>query len=407
MTSENYLLGRQPILNRDEELVAYELLFRSAGSLTADVTDATHASASVIINTLTSFGIEDILGGHKGFINMELELLMDDSLFILPKEQVVIELLESLQVTPELVERCRFLKNSGFTLAIDDHEYSPVYHDLYEIVDIIKIDLMLTPHEQLAEMVKRFEGYSLQLLAEKVETQEQFKHCLDLGFDLFQGYYFAKPLVMEKKRMDDSGATLLKLMRLFCDDAELPEIEMTFRGDPGLTYKLLVLVNSVGVGCINNIDTVRHAIAILGRQQIKRWVQLSLFATGDQRGIDSPMVDMAAVRAGFMENLTGCNSSLGGSFDTDKAFMTGILSILEKIYDIPMDEVIRKLNLSNDVKDALVSQQGELGLLLHVAELLEEMDFDHISMHLDEIGLSIDDVLLAQQKAFSWRKGMS
>jgi c-di-GMP-related signal transduction protein len=113
MTSEKYLLGRQPILNRDEELVAYELLFRSAGSLTADVTDATHASASVIINTLTSFGIEDILGSHKGFINMELELLMDDLLFILPKEQVVIELLETLQVTPELVERCRFLKKAA------------------------------------------------------------------------------------------------------------------------------------------------------------------------------------------------------------------------------------------------------------------------------------------------------
>ena len=403
----NYLLGRQPILNRSEEIVAYELLFRSTGSLTADVTDASYATASVIINTLTSFGVEDILGKHKGFINVELELLMDDSLIILPKEQVVIELLETLQITPELVDRCRFLKDNGFTLALDDHEYSPVYHELYEIVDIVKVDIIQSSAVQLEEMVKQFECYPLQLLAEKVETREKFKHCLDLGFDLFQGYYFAKPSVMKKKRMDESGSTLLKLMRLLNEDAEQLEVETTFRGNPGLTYKLLLLVNSVGVGIRNNIDTVRHAIAILGRQQIKRWVQLSLFASSDGRGMENPLVDMAAVRAGFMENIAGCNRRLTGYHgSSEKAFMTGILSVLEKVYDIPMDEVVRKLNLSDDVIDALTARQGGLGRLLHVAELLEEMDFSHLGRHLEEMGVSLDDVLLSQTRAFAWRKGM-
>ncbi|HXE96641.1 MAG TPA: EAL domain-containing protein [Dongiaceae bacterium] len=408
MASSSYLLGRQPILNRSEELVAYELLFRSAGSPTADVTDASHATASVIINTLTGFGVEDILGKYKGFINMELELLMDDALHILPKEQVVIELLETLKVTPELVERCRFLKESGFSLALDDHEYSPLYHDLYEIVDIVKVDLMLSPPERLAEMVKQFAGYPLQLLAEKVETQEQFKQCLNLGFDLFQGYYFAKPSVLEKKKMDDSGSTLLKLMRLLGEDAEQVEIETTFRGDAGLTYKLLLLVNSVGTGVRNKIGTVRHAIAILGRQQIKRWAQLALFASSDDRGMENPLVDMAAVRAGFMENMAGRHRSLKGGHDSaEKAFMTGILSILEKVYDIPLDEVILKLDLSEDVREALVWQSGGLGNLLHMAELLEELEFDHLSTHLDEMGVTLEDVLVSQKLAFGWRKGMA
>ncbi|MEI6205594.1 MAG: EAL domain-containing protein [Desulfuromonadales bacterium] len=405
---DNYLLGRQPILNRNEELVAYELLFRSAGSLTAAVSDASHATASVILNTLISFGIEDILGKYKGFINIELELLMDDSLHILPKEQVVIELLETLQVTPELVERCRFLKENGFTLALDDHEYSPVYHELYEIVDIVKVDLMLSPPERLAEMVKKFACYPLQLLAEKVETQEEFRLCLDLGFDLFQGYYFAKPSIMEKKSMDDSGTTLLKLMRLLSEDAEHPEVEKTFRGDPGLTYKLLLLVNSVGIGTRNKINTVRHAISILGRQQIKRWVQLALFAGSDRRGMENPLVDMAAVRAGFMENMASCHPGLKGYSDSaEKAFMTGILSILEKVYDIPMDEVVRKLSLSDDVRDALVERQGDLGDLLRVAELLEEMGFNQLGPILDEMGISLKDLLICQKKAFTWRKGMA
>lgn len=407
MAQGNYLLGRQPILNRNEELVAYELLFRSTGTQTANVTDASQATASVIINTLIGFGIEDILGKYKGFINLELELLMDDSLHILPREQIVIELLETLQVTDELVERCRSLNNSGFTLALDDHEYSPAYHELYEIVDIIKVDLMQSPLERLAEMVKQFEPYPLQLLAEKVETQEEFKSCLDLGFDLFQGYYFAKPSVMKKKKMDDSSSTLLKLMRLINEDAEQRDIERAFRSDPGLTYKLLLLVNAVGTGTRSKIDSVRHAISILGRQQIKRWIQLALFAGSDQRGLENPLVDLAAVRAGFMENMAGFHPGLKGYQDSaEKAFMTGILSVLERVYDIPLDEVVRKLNLSDDVRDALVSREGALGHLLQMAELLEELEFTRLGALLDEINVSLNDVLTSQKKAFAWRNGM-
>jgi len=405
--NEKYLLGRQPILNRSEELVAYELLFRSTGSLTADVTNASHATANVIINTMVGFGIEDILGDHKGFINLELELLMDDSLSILPKDQIVIELLETLKVTPELIERCRFLKENGFSLALDDHEYSPVFHELYQIVDIVKVDLMQSPPARLAEMVKQFGRYPLQLLAEKVETQEEFKQCLDLGFQLFQGYYFAKPSIMGKKKMNDSGSTLLKLMRLLSEDADQQEIEKCFRGDPGLTYKLLLLVNSVGAGVRNKIDSVRHAIAILGRQQIKRWIQLALFASGEQGGMENPLVDLAAVRAVFMENMVGSNSSLSEYHDSaDKAFMTGILSVLEKVYDITIDEVVRKLNLSDDVRDALVLRGGRLGKLLLIAEYLEEMDYSRLGQLLDDLGISFEDVLTSQKGAFAWRKRM-
>ena len=407
MPTGQYLLGRQPIVNRGEELVAYELLFRSTGLQTAEVTNASQATANVIINTLTGFGVEDILGSHKGFINVELELLMDDSLHLLPKDQVVIELLETLQVTPELVERCRRLKENGFTLALDDHEYSPVYRDLYEIVDIVKVDLVMTPLESLAEMVKQFQGYPLQLLAEKVETQEEFTRCLELGFELFQGYFFAKPSLMQKRRLGDSGATLLKLMRLLMEDSEQPEIEGTFRGDPLLTYKLLLLVNSVANSTRNKIGTVGHAVSVLGRQQIKRWVQLALFANSDARGMENPLVDMAAVRAGFMENMAGCLPHWKSQETTDKAFMTGILSVLEKVYDVPIDEVLRSLNLPDDVRDAIFARRGGLGALLRVAECFEAMDYGNIGEHLEVIGISLDDVFKSQRKAFAWRKGMA
>lgn len=408
MQGEHYLIGRQPILDKNEEVVAYELLFRSAASKgSATVLNASHATASVIVNALSGFGLEQILGGNKGFINMELDMLMSDSISILPKDRVVLELLETLEVTRELVERCRTLKQDGYVLALDDHEFDPVYNELYEIVEIVKVDLMQSSAERLAEMVDRFSPYPLKLLAEKVETREQYLTCRDMGFELFQGYYFAKPSLMEKKRFDDAGAHLLKLMRLLVEDAETDEIEHAFRQSPGLTYKLLLLVNSVSLGVRVKVQNVRHAIATLGRQQIKRWVQLCLFATSEATSLENPLIEMAAVRAAFMEQVAMRLPDLKNDFEApDQAFMTGILSLLETIYTISIDEVITSLNLPDEVGKALAERSGLFGSLLRLAELVERMEFKEAAALLEEMGMSQEEILAAQMKAFSWRAGM-
>jgi len=403
---KNYLIGRQPILNRNEEVVAYELLFRSAGSMTAaSVSDASQATANVIINTMSGFGINHILGPHRGFINMELELLMSDSLHILPKERIVLELLESLAVTPELVGRCRELKEAGFILALDDHEFDAAYEELYHIAEIVKMDLILTPPGRLAHMVEQFRPYPVKLLAEKVETHEEFLRCLDLGFEYFQGYYFAKPTVLEKKSLDDSHVTLLKLMRLLTEDAGLDQIESTFRSNPGLIYKLLMLVNSVSFGLREKIQSVRHAVTILGYQQIKHWVQLALFAADDSRGLENPLIDMAAVRASFMEQLAGRHPECSNNPDApEQAFMVGILSLLENIYNISIDELVKNLNLSEQIREALVSRTGILGKLLNLAEMMEQMNFESTILLSEEMGISQEDLLAAQVSAYSWRE---
>jgi len=403
----NCLIGRQAILNRNESIVAYELLFRSVASPFSMVGDATQATASVIVNTLTEFGLENLLGQHRGFINLDLDLLMDDSLNILPKGQIVIELLETIEDTPELIEHCRSLKELGFTLALDDHDYSPGFHELYNIVDIVKVDLIQSPVAQLGEAIREFKRYPLQLLAEKVETHEEFQRCLALGFDLFQGYYFARPSLMKKKRLGESTTTMLKLMRLLDEDADLAEIEKTIRKSAGLTYKLLLLVNSVGIGTCNKIESVRHAITIIGRHQIKRWVQLALFAGDDSRGMENPLVEMAAVRASIMENLACQHPVLKDDRESaEKAFIVGILSILDSIYEVPMDDVLRSLNLSEDIRDALVSHAGEFGRLLHVAKQLELMEYDTVVSSIGSTGLTLDNVLQAQVNAYAWRSQM-
>ena len=405
---QKYLIGRQPILNRDEQICAYELLFRSAQSLTtANVSDASQATASVILNTMAGFGIQQILGKHRGFINLELEILMSDSLELLPKEMVVLELLETLEVTPELIERCRELKQSGFVLALDDHEFSPAYEELYQLVEIVKVDLMATPVDSLGPVIEQYRGYPFKLLAEKVESKQEFLQCLDLGFDYFQGYYFAKPAVIEKKKIDEGGAALLRLMRQLMDDAEMEEIEKTFRSSPGLTYKLLLLVNSVSFAGLQKIQTVRHAISMLGRAQIKRWVQLALFASDGSHALENPLVDMAAVRGGFMEQLALICPALRGNKEApDQAFMTGILSLLESIYDIPMDQIAAELNLSDEVQQALLSRDGTLGRFLALAEALEQADFVSAATVLGELSIPYSAVMNAQVKAYGWQQGM-
>jgi len=408
MENGHYLIGRQPILDRNEQVVAYELLFRSAASPdSASVWNASQATANVIVNALSGFGLEQVLGGYKGFINMELDMLMSDFISILPRDHVVLELLETLQVTPELLERCRFLKDQGFTLALDDHEFDPIYNELYNIVEIIKVDLLQSPVESLAGMIDRFSPYPLQLLAEKVETREQYLRCRDMGFDLFQGYYFAKPSLMEKKRFDDANVHLLKLMRLLIEDAETDTIEQAFRESPGLTYKLLLLVNSVSIGVRVKVQNVRHAISTLGRQQIKRWAQLCLFATNESTGLENPLVEMAAVRAAFMEEMAVRLPQFAGNHDApDQAFMAGTLSLLETIYNISINEVISSLHLSDEVGEALTGRSGIFGKLLQLAELFEQMEFEKTASQLEELGLSQEDVLAAQIKAYSWRAGM-
>jgi EAL and modified HD-GYP domain-containing signal transduction protein len=196
-------------------------------------------------------------------------------------------------------------------------------------------------------------------------------------------------------------------MRLLNEDAEIDVIEQAFRESPGLTYKLLLLVNSVSLGMRIKVQNVRHAVATLGRQQIKRWVQLALFATDDSSGLENPLVEMAAVRAAFMEQLASHMPQMSGKSDAaDLAFMTGILSLLETIYNISIEEVLDSLHLSEEVRAALTERSGVFGKLLHLAELVERMEFKDATRQLEQLGLSQEEMLAAQVKAYNWRGGM-
>lgn len=408
MPHKEIFLGRQPILDTKQNVVGFELLFRSAQSLTANIIDHSQASADTIINAFCGFGLQEVLGKHRNFINVNTEFLMSDLIELLPREQVVIELLEIVEITDDIIERCSRLKDMGFALALDDFCYNSAYEPMFDLVDIVKIDLLQTSQPALSEIVRYLKNKPLTLLAEKVETLEQFNECRGLGFDLFQGYYFARPAVLNRKKIDISRLTLLKLLEYVLTEAETREIEGAFKQNPNLSYNLLRLVNSVAMGMREKVSSISHAIVILGRQQLKRWIQLLLFTHGTTNASSSPLMQMAAMRGKLMELLVQQqgDSQHGNDF-SDLAFMTGILSLLDTLLSIPMEEIVNQISLRDEVRQALLTREGRLGRLLLMNEKLEIGDFEAVNDLLRETGIDLSRLVPAQIEAMSWTNSIS
>lgn len=408
VVEHKFFIGRQPILDREQKLIGYELLFRAADVSAANVTDYSQASASVILNSITHFGLQEVLGRYFGYFNVSYDLLMDDALELLPRNQVVIELLEVIEITDEVIARCQELKQKGFTLALDDHVYSPDFEPLYAIVDVIKIDVLLTPAEQIPAEVERFRGRGMRLLAEKVENQEMFRLCYDLGFEMFQGYYFARPVVLNKKRVDVSGLSMVKLLNQVMGEVEVAEIEETFRQNPSMAYNLLRLVNSVAMGLRERIKSLRHAIVVLGRQQLLRWAQLALFAAKGGQEVQSPLLEVAALRGRLMELLVKNHPVFSTLKEySDRAFMTGVLSLLDALFETTMDQVITELNLTDDIRLALLEREGDLGFLLQLAERVEQNDFETVIQMLAQLKLSQEVLVDVHLQAIQWTNNLS
>lgn len=407
MQDNSYLIGRQPILDRLEKIAFYELLFRSQDSPgSANIKNSIQATSQVVVNSLSGFKIEDVLGTYRGLINVDTSMLMSDIIELLPPGIMGLELLDSAEISPEVVERCRELKARGYILALDDHSYSPEYEELYKgIVDIIKIDLIRTPLERVYQTVDSLKRYPLKLLAENVETRHVYLRSRSMGFELFQGFFFCRPSTLQKKRISDSTHTFFKLMQQLLDDTDIAAIEHTFKLSPALTYKLLLLVNSVSLGRREKIRTVTHAITLIGLEQLKRWVQLALFANDDSQDLDNPLMDMVAVRAAFLEKLALVHPGICSQPDAPaEAFMVGTLSLLGDCFGFTIEEMIEGLNLSEEIQNALVRREGPLGELLTIAGLIERLELEKAEQLLNHVGIPLVKVLGCQSAAFGWRE---
>jgi EAL and modified HD-GYP domain-containing signal transduction protein len=374
-STEEIFIGRQPILDRKQELFAYELLFRSGRQRnSAEVHDNLAATASVISHAFADLGIEQALGPYKGFINCDESLLLSDMLEILPSDKIVLEVLETVEVTTIIVDRCRDLKARGFTLALDDFvNYEDKWKPLLELVEIVKVDLMPLEAQALLDTTTALQRWPLRLLAEKVDSREQADHCHKLGYHLFQGYYFAKPAIIAGKKLGHSQMALMRLLGMLIGDAETSDLEGVFKHEPGLTMNLMRLTNSVATGVRTKVTSMRHAITVLGRRQLQRWLQLLLYTNPVGGSVASPLLQLAATRGKMME-LMAAKLHPGSREGEDQAFMTGIMSLMPTLMGVPLEEILRGISIATSVREALEMREGELGVMLDLIEASESGD---------------------------------
>ncbi len=372
-------LGRQPILDRDQRLHAYELLFRNGSVNAANITDGMAATATVIANAFSELGVEAALGNCRGFINVDEAFLFSDMLELLPREKVVLELLETVPPSPPVIARCRALRAAGFTLALDDViELLPEQAELLQLVDIVKIDIQQLSEDELQQLTAELRPSGKTLLAEKVDSRAQMEHCMALGFTLFQGYYFARPTIIAGRKLDHSQLSLSKLLSLLLSDADSGEIEEVLKPEPGLTMNLLRLINSVGSGASETITSLSQAITVLGRRQLQRWLQLLLFASPGQSTASSPLLHLAATRGRLMELMAREMAPEEPGF-ADQAFMVGIMSLMPALVGQPIRDIVAPLGLSDEVKAALCSGSGPFAALLQLAECSEDGDLSRLA----------------------------
>ncbi len=412
---KDVFLGRQPILDRKQQLFAYELLFRSSSAETgnfASFIDGNQATATVIINAFTEFSVANALGPYQGFIKVDQGLLFSDLIHALPPHTVVLEIIDTVAQTPEMIERCEQLRQAGYVLAIRMRPESlDTEKPLLRIAEVIKVDISRVEPERLKQLAPALKPLKKTLLAEKVESDAQMRLCHELGFDLFQGYYFARPTVIQGKRLQSSEVALLRLLGLISQDADTAEIEKVFKQEPVLTLNLLRLTNSAAAGMPTKITSLRHAITILGRRQLLRWLQLLLYSgAASAASAVNPLLQLAATRGRLMELLVDRTPDVkeGGRDLIDQAFMVGILSLMPTLIGSSMNEILAQLPLARPVLDALGERLGVLGDLLNLIESLENEDSEKAAAVLT--GLPDIDATYANScltRALSWANNLA
>ncbi len=371
-------IGRQPILDKDQGLVGYELLFRPTADNSAHVDSAkaaTVATADVVCKAFAELSLANVFGQVRAFINADADFLATDLVEALPKDIVVLEVDVAAFATTSLLQRCQALKASGYAFSISG--VTEVGEPLWPLIDLatwIKINIDGLAGDQLQALARALSTARRTLIAARVESQAQLGLCRLLGFELFQGYYFAKPVIVEGRKLDASTLGLLNLIKMLAQDADAAALDAAFRAEPALVINLLHLTNSVGVGARAKITSVRHAVTVLGRRQLQRWLQLLLFSHG--KNVDhahNPLLQLAALRGRLMELLAERlhpeQRDLG-----DPAFITGLMSVVPAALGMSMTDVLAQIAVGNDVRLALTQKTGVVGKLFALTQAYDDND---------------------------------
>jgi c-di-GMP-related signal transduction protein len=369
-------VARQPIFDARKSLYAYELLFRDGFTNMVPQIDGDIATSTLLLHSFLSIGLENLSGGNKVFINFTQNLLVQEVPALFPREQTVVEILEDVRPEDDVIRACRSLSQKGYQLALDDFVFQSGMGLLVELADIIKVDFRQIQVEEVEAKMRRLGSVKARLLAEKVETHEEFRKAVEMGFEYFQGYFFSRPEIVQGKEIPSSHIGLLKTVALVNEpDFALAEVEKLISRDIGIAYKLLRYINAAFFRRLDKIQTIQQALRILGEKETRRFVSLLALSTVAP-GKPAELIRNSFIRARFCELLGRASTCQ----ETPEALFTaGLFSSINAILDQPMAAVVEKLSLSCSVSDALVSRSGGLGGYLNLVESYERGDWTAVS----------------------------
>ena len=393
----NILLGRQSILDRKQNVIAYELLFRSTDN--SPINSDTEATANVITTTLSIMSIDNILGQKKGFINIGIDILRKGLLDIIPPNRFVIEILETQDPSEELLSLIKKFKKKDYIFALDDfiinEEQIEHWRPILNEVSIVKVDVLDTNLEDLEKKTALLKPFDIILLAEKVETEEMFQLCDSLGYQYFQGFFFTKPVILESHNITPSIQGIFAVIKLLQQDADILEIEQTMKLYPKLIISLLKVVNSASVATIQEITSIKQAIALLGKKAFTQWLLLLLYSQKsqtdpNQKIKDDPLFLLATQRGKLMEYFLTQSTPNASKSLKDEAFLVGLLSLSDTLLHVPMDHILQQLHLSPTISKAIISHEGALGEFLQSIKHLETQDYAQLIPQINKLHISTD-----------------
>ncbi len=397
------IIGRQPIVNEKQEIIGYEFFFRKEadGSNTPFEEDI-QTCAKILSTTIDEMQENWLLGQQLAFINVDHVMLKSDFLELMPAEKTVLGIVHQVEVTPEIIERCRALKANKFRIALDNPQCHPQLEALIPLADYIKLDMRNADIASATVWFKKYQTANCKLVAEKVEQNAQFNVLLDVGYKHFQGYFYAKPENLNSKVINPSFEGVLHLLNLVSQEADNKTIENGFKRDTTLSYKLLRYINSVGFGLSCEVQSIGHALTILGRNQLYRWLTLLMVTAGNNS--TSPALMKTSITRGRLTELLGV--PFFDKQDRDNLFVVGVFSLLDVMLKVPMEDILEKLQLPESIIDALTKHEGIFGPFLKLAEACEDADSDQI-LHLAELlHLDPDAVNKCHMEALAWTEAL-
>lgn len=394
-----FYAARQPILDQQKKLFAYELLFRDGVSNVFPDIDEDEATSRIIEGSQVSYGIEDFTDNKPAFINFTLDTILKNYPTMMAPEAIVVEILETVQPGRRLLTAVKELKELGYTIALDDYEHKPVWKHFYPYIDIIKFDLRAMTMEEIADTLIELKPHShIDMLAEKVETLEEFEQCKKLGFKYFQGYFFSKPELVKAKNLSPAQMTLAELLYETSNEIlDLPKITQIFERDINLSYKLLRYTNSAAFKRRAEISTIKQALVVLGQHELKKFLSL-LFTAQVNNSKPEELLKMAMVRARFCELLAKDNTQI----DSAMAFLTGMMSLIDAILDESIDKIMEQLPLAAEIKNAIVKGEGQLAEILKLAIAFEKGDWEQESKLESVLNLTGKQITAKFAEAISW-----